>query len=505
MTEWGGGYITDVGYLPGFYRLQTPGILSLACMLNGVPGLDPTSDEPMAYVELGCGLGYTAMVVAACNPDWQVFGIDFNPAHIAEARQFVREARLANIRFIEADLTDLADVPGAAAVPEADIVTMHGLWSWVAPKVRRGVLRLLRAKVRPGGIVHTSYNALPGWQSALGLQRALREAGRRTVGRSDRQAEAGLRFVQSLLAAGAGQIKGSEFATQFLEKMLKAAAPYVAHEMMNENWTPSFHADVVADFAEAKLDWVGSASLYENFRQLTLADEQRALADAAGDPLMVELIKDMCLSRGFRQDVFVRGARRVSTAERNAMLGEVILALTCLPEHFQSEAMFPVGKATMEAAFYGPIIAALHEHGPMRVRDLIALPEVVGRRDNPAELIAMLVSTDQATPVTPRPARGKDPAMRFNRATATRAVRQEMGSTMFALASAGLGTALNAPGVELMAFHRLAADPEDADVETWVRDMGANESDTGREKLRAALEQVMERRVPVWRRLGILN
>ena len=60
---------------------------------------------------------------------------------------------------------------------------------------------------------------------------------------------------------------------------------------------------------QAKLDWVGSANLVENFPELTLTAEQRAVAQRFDDPLLRELVKDMCLDRSLRHDVYrARGA-----------------------------------------------------------------------------------------------------------------------------------------------------------------------------------------------------
>jgi SAM-dependent methyltransferase len=504
MTGWGGGYITDVAYTAGFYRLQSPAILSLACLLNGVPTIDPDADEPLSYLELGCGMGHTAMVLAACNPAWQVTAVDFNPGHIAAARQLARDAGLANVRFLEADLASLAEDPQARDIPVADVVSFHGLWSWVSPSVRRGIVRLLAAKVRAGGMVHVSYNALPAWQGAIGLRHVLREAGRKVAARSDRQAQAGVQFAQSLLAAEALQLKQYSFATGMLDGLSKASGAYLAHEYMHDDWCLCFHAEVVADFAEAKLDWVGSASLPENFRQLMLTEAQRALADQYDDPLMAELVKDMCLPRGLRQDVFVRGARRVSNIERNAALGEVRLALTRLPAQMDYEAEVPVGRATLEPAFYRPIVTALGE-APRRVRELIALPDVVGRRDNPAELIAMLVGTDQGVPVTPRPPSQDEPAIRLNRAVARRLVRPETLAAHFGLASTRFGAALYASGLELLVFAKLSANPREIDLDAWGAEATAGREGTDPEKLRKTLDSILEQRVPVWRQLGILE
>ena len=80
---------------------------------------------------------------------------------------------------------------------------------------------------------------------------------------------------------------------------------------MNAHWAPCFHADVAAALADAKLDWVASANLMENFPELMLTPEQRAVIERYKDPIMRELVKDMCLQRQLRHDVFVRGARRM--------------------------------------------------------------------------------------------------------------------------------------------------------------------------------------------------
>ena len=94
ISNWGGGYVTDIPYLPGYYRHQSPVHLNIACLLGGFSGLD-LAGAPLTYLELGCGRGFGALALAVCNPCWRVTGIDFNPAHIAAARAFATEAGIA--------------------------------------------------------------------------------------------------------------------------------------------------------------------------------------------------------------------------------------------------------------------------------------------------------------------------------------------------------------------------------------------------------------------------
>src|SRR5205085_10568989 len=122
----------------------------------------------------------------------------------------------------------------------------------------------------------------------------------------------------------------------------------------NQAWRPCFHADVVAALSEAKLDWVASAHLLENFSALMLSEEARTVLARFEDPVVRELVKDMCLPRGLRQDAFVRGAHRIAPAERDAALGEVVLGLVCSESECAWDIVVPSGQAPLERSFFGP-------------------------------------------------------------------------------------------------------------------------------------------------------
>lgn len=501
--SWGRAYVTDVPYMPGYFRTQAPLHLALACLLGGVaPPFSAASDDGLHYLELGCGQGFGVLALAAGNRGWRVTGIDFNPAHIAAARALAAEAGVDNAEFIEADLATLADTEAARVIPQADMVSMHGVWSWVPTEVRAGIINLLRRVVRAGGLVHVSYNALPAWQGALGLQRMVREAGVRLATRSDRQALAGLDAARGLADAGAERLREAAVSRGVLEQATRLPAEYLAHEYMNASWSPCFHADVAEAMSGAKLDWVASANLLENFAALSLSDAERAVMERFDDPVMRELVKDMCLTRGLRSDVFVRGPVRLATAERDQELGKMRLALLRPAERVEYEADLPAGTANLERAFYGPVAAAL-EDGPRPVRELLALPDVVGRRDNPAELAGVLVGTDQAMPVV-APASAPDPrAVRFNQAAARRLVRPDSLNRHVALAGAGLGGALPCQTLDLYVCARLHVDPA-PDPDVWANELAEDRDPAERDRLRAFLQRVLRERVPVWRRLGVL-
>jgi len=501
MSGWGGGYVTDVAYVTGWQREQSPLIMALACLLGGVAAPMPGPDDAVSYLELGCGHGFGAMAIAASNPCWRITAIDFNPAHIVAARERAAEAGLDNIAFIEADLATLADDAAAHSIPMADFASLHGVWSWVPASVRAGIVRLLRDKVRPGGAIHVSYNALPAWGNALGFQRLLRSVGRQRAGRSDRQAGEGLKFIHELYAAEALQLRRSYIVQALIKGLDALPLSYLTHEYMNESWSPCFMADVAEAMADAKLEWAGSASLVENFAELALTEQQRTLMRQYDDPLLRELIKDHCVERTLRHDVYVRGARPLSPPQRDAALASLSIGLNIPPQDLPLEAEFPAGKGELNPKFYQPIARALAD-GPRRVGDLLQLPEIEGRRDNPAELVGILVGSALADPVL-RPSAPPLPAAgRFNTMAARWLMQTEPPERPVAAASYRMGMPAPASVLDLVVLERSMAG--EGSVDALVQHVMEIANVTNEAKLREALTGSIETRMPRLRAAGVL-
>ncbi|MGG5812365.1 class I SAM-dependent methyltransferase [Falsiroseomonas sp. CW058] len=507
-STWARGYPVLEPYPPAWHPFQSPAHLRAACAIQGV-AWEAGPETPLSICDIGCGSGYTANVLAAGSPHWQVLGLDYNPAHIAEARSFAAAAGLANARFEE---VDLAELDGAALdrLPEFDLVSLHGLWSWVDDRVRDGVLRLLRRKLKPGGIALVTYNALPGAATALGLWKLVRAA---LLAGGDLQGRiaAARGMVEKLVASEARHLLPSTWRSLLLGEMGQARQGYLLHEFLTEHWRPAFFADVAAAMAGARCEHVGSATLDENFPGMTLSPDQQALWHAAPDAAARELVKDLCVPRAFRRDIFMRGIRRVP---RDAACDAITLAADDLrpgPRKLVAQA----GEAELPATLLDPMRAALAER-PRSVAELRALPGCGGV--TPPELVAMLVGSHCAAPLWRMPGSGPGwaeaaaAAQRLNAVAARRLAPHGVGSGgRLALATPALGGGLAVEALELAVASALTQLPPDPDggVEFGalvhaLLPAGAPPPPEALDSLRDQLVPLLGQRLPVWQALGIV-
>jgi hypothetical protein len=499
MSEaWRGGYGADIPYIEGFYVQQSPTRMALSCLLGSVAADVPAPTDQACYLELGCGVGIGALVTAASNPGWKVVAIDYNPAHISVGVALARAARLDNIQFMEADGSDLAESAQSAAIPMADFVSLHGLWSWVSPEARAGVVRLIAAKARPGAIVHISYNSLPGWQGAIGMQRLIYEGGLRSPGRSDKRTDTGMELARELKDLGAHYLVESSVARAVLDKVQDVPREYLTHEYMNAHWAPAFHADVAHILAEAKLDWVASANPLENFPDLMLTPSQRTVMERYSDPIMRELIKDICLQRGLRHDIYVRGARRLTVEQRDAALAQFTLIPVVALDELRTTLDVPAGKAEMSDSLKKLMTTALQ--GRATVGGILAREP---GHSNPAELASVMIGSNQCQPSMWPDTEQPHSAHRLNRVLGGR-VTSVVDGRPSALACAQLGTGLSAPALIQFIAGRLLNGESEKDAEAWLAAVSGDILPEKLDTVRKVIHMALEQRVPLLRQLHIV-
>ncbi len=254
MAEWSSGYVVEVDYTHGFYQELTPSLLSFGALLQNVraPGLQT---EPLAYCELGCGQGFSTNLLAAANPHIQFYATDFNPSHIAGAQALAQAARLRNVHFSDDSSADYLE---RKDLPDFDFVCLHGIYSWISSENRRTIVDFITRKLKPGGIVYISYNAMPGWASVMPLRRILLEhvAAQGTSKPLLSRIPAALDFAAQLGHVDARYFASNPKVAARLEGLRTKNRNYIAHEYFNVESLPFYFPDLAQELSEAKLTWV---------------------------------------------------------------------------------------------------------------------------------------------------------------------------------------------------------------------------------------------------------
>ncbi|HEY6459033.1 MAG TPA: class I SAM-dependent methyltransferase, partial [Polyangiaceae bacterium] len=312
----GAGYLTDVPYVRQFCKELAPPLLRAAVALNG---FTPPPGDDFDYCELGCGPGDTSNTLAAAHPHARFVGVDLDGSHVAAARDLASRGGLTNVRYIHGDLARLAP----SELPLFDYVVAHGVLSWVPAPTRAALVELAAARLKPGGILYVSYNALPGWAAVQPLRRLLRDLADRAEGSRIERAHHASMAAQLLRDCGAEYFTSNPAASEMLTTVLRMGPTYAAHEYLGEHWNPMYFADVAAEMSARGLAFVGQLPLAWNYRDLTIPQTAQELFREVNDRATFESLKDFAVNEFFRGDLYAKAA-----AGRDAATTEAYLAAT---------------------------------------------------------------------------------------------------------------------------------------------------------------------------------
>ena len=297
-------------YPSGFYAFQTPVLLDYVAAINGKAPAVPQGGS-FTYLDLGCGDGFTLILLAAMYPEARFVGVDLEPAHIERGRALAAAGGLSNVALIEGAFEDWRRLD----LPRPNYVALHGVWAWIAPEARVAVVELLAELLLPGGFVYLGYNALPGWGPAAALRQFFLDWTKGVPGDPLAAVAETMQRLRELRDKGAGFFAATPLAGALLDEWSKRDFRYVAHEIFAPYWAPQPFAAVAEAMAGAELSYVGSAELARNFPKAAFKPALQPTLARERDPLRAELLGDLAANTRFRRDLFVKGPSALDVAE----------------------------------------------------------------------------------------------------------------------------------------------------------------------------------------------
>lgn len=396
MDDWASGYVTEVEYTHGYFRELSPPILNLALLNRGIRVNQASAGR---YLELGFGQGLSLNIhAAACEGEY--WGIDFNPAHAANAQAMARAAG-AEARALEMSFAELA---ARDDLPEFDIIVLHGIWSWISDENRAAIIDIARRKLASGGVFYLSYNCGPGWSATAPLRHLIALHADTASAPSEpmsTRVDAALKFAQELNEAGAIYFKQNPAGAERLKRLTQQDRRYIAHEYLNRNWQIMQFADVCDDLSNAKLEYATSATLSDHVDDLNLTAESVALLDRIQNLTLRETVRDYFTNQQFRRDIFVKGRRRLQQPEQVQDLLDTRFALLSPPSELKFNVVGVLGAMNLQEDLCRSLADILSEDGyePKTLRTILERPEWASRGLAVAlKALLLLAASGQATP-----------------------------------------------------------------------------------------------------------
>src|SRR5215469_8609865 len=377
------GYVTDTVYKRTFTRELAPAWLDHVAIVAGFA--PPDSRDAFTWCDLGCGLGATMVLLAATHPNGRFHGVDAMTEHVESARSLAATCSVQNAAVHRATFEEAVE----REFPRFDYIVSHGVYSWVDEGVRRSWRKFVDRRLKPGGLVYVSYNALPGRAADLPFQRLVRTLGMSLTGNSYDRVRDALALIRPLADLKARAVAVSPMASAFLKEPGRFPLSYLAHELMNGSWQPLSVADVRTEMREIGLEPVGSARLVDNYDSFVLGRSAREALAAIADRDAREFARDFFVNQSFRQDVFVRDGRRIGGVERRMRLMASAFLLAGRVEPVKYSVTTAAGDLKFDNRTARAIVSGLME-GPRRLgeidgaaseKDLIANMAVLSAAD----------------------------------------------------------------------------------------------------------------------------
>jgi SAM-dependent methyltransferase len=245
------GYVEDIPYTFGYHPELDPARMQAVLRRAGFEPPDVA-----AACELGYGQGMSLAIHAvAGGAAW--WGTDLIPSHAAHVRALVAGT---DARLEAADQT-FAVFCARDDLPQFDFIGLHGVWSWVSAANRERILELVARRLRPGGVLYVSYNALPGWAPMLPLREmmvAYAAALPAELPRADR-IEAALHDAQMRVLRDPLVLEACPGIEAELRAIRHKGVAYLAHEFFNRDWAPMPPAQVAAAMRSVGLSFAAQA------------------------------------------------------------------------------------------------------------------------------------------------------------------------------------------------------------------------------------------------------
>ncbi len=203
-------------------------------------------------------------------------------------------AGLENADLLCLDLEELPDDLGSF-----DYILSHGVYSWIPPRARAGLLACIRRTLSRTGIAYVSYNAYPGSY--------MRDMARDILGYHVRELEdpqqklLGAQDLMQTIVAIEDPSPYAQMLRQHMGRMLRYSDALLLHDDLADISTPFYFHEFMEHADHHGLAFLSEADLFESQMRGVPESAERLMHNLPDDVLVREQYLDFFKNRMFRQ------------------------------------------------------------------------------------------------------------------------------------------------------------------------------------------------------------
>lgn len=333
------GYATELEYVDDFIPALNPLWIDFSLSLAGLECHHSKESKKFRYLELGFGMGNSLTLHASCS-EGEFVGNDFIPTHCEHAQAFINASQSC-ARVYSEDFSRLKERLKRENL-KFDIIALHGVWSWISKENQTIILEIIAQHLSEGGAVYVSYNCFPGWEGKYSLRHLLKTYESQASGNQESRIRQTIHWAQNLFASQSLYMEQNPCTQEINQELQTREINYLCHEFFNQDWHCVFFGEMAEILHNAQCEFGASAKLMWHFDPLTFNARQKQLLAEARDSILQEQLKDYFLNESFRMDIFVKGAKRLTQAEREKKLLCTAFVLLKPPFGFQNASETPL-------------------------------------------------------------------------------------------------------------------------------------------------------------------
>ena len=274
------------------------------------------------------------------------------------------------------------NIGGGNSSLQFDSISLHGIWSWISSENRAHIVEFAKKYLKPGGMFYNSYNCFPGWAPNAPMRELMilhDKYGESSKNNTFDRVENAFNFVEKLIELNPNYAQRVPGLKEFIESTKKLDHNYLAHEYFNSIWDCMYFTDVAEILSTAKLEFACTATPSDAIDAMNLKQEAIDFLKSIENPIVKEQVRDYFVNQQFRKDIYVRGARRLSQAERMIKILNTNFVLLNV-----DEPQMKCNTALGEVSFTNPNLEAIMEYlrsdnyRPKKFADLVKNhPEII--------------------------------------------------------------------------------------------------------------------------------